>query len=748
MKIRILLVLAYLCYSLGHAQSTLIPRTTGVVGDPEALVRQALKDGTVKPDQIPNRLKSEPSSLSSPEKSVTKFDTNQVESPLDPSEIWARQEQERLENSKLSLDTTRFETKLILNGPQISAHMQLEDTPGTYVLKAGDEVELSLWGQVERREVSTLDASGLAQFSGVGRVQLSGKTIASAERVLMQRFQPIQSGMAEGQVSMSLQVTRKAPIQVMVMGEAAKPGIYTVPAMTTAFQLLLKSKGPNAIGSVRNMMIRRNKTRIPIDLYELLLQGESSPKWQLQNGDVLYLPKAQSLVEMRGEVHRPGKYELKRSEGSDVLLKFAGGAKSNASRHGLMVERWGDMGRRELITVQGAAYVLGNQRVAMRDGDRITLSNSVEELENIVVIKGSVKYPGAYTWNAGLNISQLIQLAGGYNSEAFRRMAVLIQKDSLTGKSQLKSLDLAGKGLQAMLRPQDTLEIFNRDSMLTRFEVEISGAVRKPGKYAFVQGMTVKDLMLLAGGVLPEWELSRVQIERVNSNGSLQVSSVRLDTAVMDSVFELEPKDRVVFFRDPNWRNQEIVALSGAFMRPGRFSKSSVGERLGDFLRRLGELDSSAYIRGAHFFRKRDTTYYQIALDLNAALKGDTIHNIVLEDGDSLFIPRRQVSVTIQGEVLSAGDVLYREDFWIDDYIRRAGGFTHNADEERVVLTYASGEKISASRATRAPDPGSVIDVPTKPERPVGQTLQYAQIVTASVATLITAIAVYIGATK
>lgn len=651
----------------------------------------------------------------------------------------------------LPVDTSRFETRLFAKQNREFFTAPSLGPNGNYRIKPGDAFNLNLWGETEKSQFIEVSPTGSAVIPGIGAVGVSGKSTADLSQMLKQKLGTVYSGLATGKTQLSIDVVRMSPVKVYVMGEAARPGAYIFPANSSLFQALYKAHGPSAVGSVRNMILKRGGKSYAVDFYPFFFEGKQPVGSDLRDGDILVLPKAKKLVEAKGEFGRPSIYELKNEEGLSELIRYAGGASAKASRKTLVIERIFEDDRSDFVNVESASqYFNGKGQFRLQNFDKVIAFESNEESKSYFSLGGAAKYPGRFAYKNNMNLSLALKVSGGFLSESYKERLEVYRKAE-NGQWQVYPLNQS-EFSTFMLAPRDSIHIYSRDSLNVNQYVNISGSVRKAGTYNYVQGMSAKDLILQAGGQTPEWENGKVQIERVNNKGEFQVIQADLNGETP----ELLPKDRLVLLSNPNSREQEVISLSGAFVRPGKYGKAERAETLGAFLKRTGQFQANAYVGGARFYRSflhpedtsmascllkqrtaktlassadstafndslkvvcakqfdkiRDSLIRPIPLNLGAIIAGKEL-DLALQDGDSLFVPTKPISVHVRGAVLSPGEVLFEEGKSESYYIRRAGGFTHNADEDRIVITYANGQKTKSGWFTDNPDAGAEVFV-------------------------------------
>lgn len=589
-----------------------------------------------------------------------------------------------------------------------------------YVLGAGDEITVSLWGDKEKEYALVLNAEGKIFLEGVGLVPLAGSNLTEAQAVLKERLAKIYSGIGRGTSHVDVSLGKAGPIKVFVLGEVKVPGGYVFTGNTSILSAMYFAQGPTDVGTVRNLQLTRGGKKYSLDLYQYLIYGQVISPNVLRDGDILFSNRAEILAQVDGDVGRPATYELKKGEGIKELIEFAGNLNPTAARQKITLQRIFPGGKADYIDLPPPQdFLAGKARFDLQDGDKIRIEKSTEASENFVTISGPVKYPGIFGYEGIKTVQDLVRKAGGLKEDAFlgRAHVVRFRPD---GSSQLFAYSLDSTSIDSIgLQPEDNVLLYSLKDMYIPDSVTVSGAVFYPGKYEFREGMTVKDLVMQAGGFLPEHESGRILLFRGEARDQ-KVEQLVLNTAEGLDKYSgteyLRPRDFVQVPVDPRWYDKEVVTLSGLLLRPGKYPLLHPGEQLASVLQRAGGFKPNAYVEGSRFFRSKDSVG-RVGVDIKKALaqpKGKS--NISLVGGDSIFVPERLNTVKIIGEVGFETSVLFKEGASVDYYIQRAGGFTRRSEKDRVVLQYANGETSSDGYFNRNPDAGSVIYVPQGPE--------------------------------
>jgi protein involved in polysaccharide export with SLBB domain len=612
-----------------------------------------------------------------------------------------------------------------------------------YVLGPGDKVTLSLWGDQERQYLLTVNTNGKAFVEGIGLVQVGGYTVADAEKRLTAKLATIYSGIDNNTTHAELSSVQAGPIRVFILGEVQQPGAYTFSGNTGVFSALYQAKGPSPIGNIRSIELRRGSQVYQLDLYDYLLKGILPSPSHLQDGDILRLKRAHSLVTIQGDIGRPDIYELKKGEGVKDLIQYAGQLNPSAATQSIRIERILPSGQIEPITIETPqTYMSGQKKFDLQDGDRVFIETSSELSKYYVEVAGSVKYPGKYAWSKGTTVASLLKSAGGLQEGAFLGR-IHVVRPKIDGSSTLFSYSLDTTSLQQItLEGRDYVSLYSEKDMHVPDSVEVSGAIHFPGKYPFHKGMTPEDLILLAGGALPDHHESAVIFRSNTQDRSVQELKVpiHLGKDTRNSTIALQPKDFVLLPEKPQTYLKEIVTLSGQFEFPGQYSLAYPGESLVSVIQRAGGLKKTAYAGGMRFHRHKNDVG-RMGINLVKALEkpNKDPNNVGMLHGDSVHVPEQMYSVKVVGAVGTPTSVLYREGEDIHYYIKRAGGYLHNSHKSATVLEYANGESVAKNNIYRDPDAGSVITVPFVSDEDRMQAWHDANVVITPITAVITA---------
>ena len=655
-------------------------------------------------------------------------------------------------------------------------------TPQDYRLGPGDEVIIDVWGANQTTLRETISPDGYINIPNLGPILLNGMDIARATEYLKQKLAQIYAASAEN-IQVSLGNART--IQVNVMGEVVQPGTYALSSFSTVFHALYRAGGVTAIGSLRNVMVSRNgKVIAHLDVYPFILKGKNADDIRLQEGDMVIVPPYDALVEIQGKVKRPMIYEMKSDESMETLLKYAGNFSADAYRnHVSVIRRSGK--EYSVATVDRNDFT----RFRVQDGDVVTVDSILNRYANRLEIKGAVYHPGVYEFSGKLNtVRQLVEKAEGIMADAFTARAVLYrQRENLTSEVLPVNIEgiLAGTSPDIPLRKNDVLYIPSIHDLKDRGNIHIFGEVGNPGEYPYADNMTLEDLIITAGGLKEAASIVRVDIaRRVKDTQSLQMTDTigqnfsfgLKDGFVIDGKpgFVLQPYDQVFVRRSPNYHEQQHVTVNGEVLYHGIYTLTDKNERISKLIAKAGGVTNYAYVRGAKLTRianeeerKRmqdvikmmrkelgagaidslglevDSTF-TVGIDLEAALENPgSDADIVLREGDVIFIPEYVNTVKISGAVMMENTVSFKEGEDIRYYLSQAGGYGQNAKKSKKFIIYMNGQIAKVKRNGKAQiEPGCEIVVPNKRRRVGrgGEILGYASSLT-SLGTMIATLA-------
>lgn len=636
-------------------------------------------------------------------------------------------------------------------------------TPKTYIIGPDDELQLDIYGNNISSQKLIVSPEGMVSVKYAGQVNLSGLSIAQATGILKARLLKFYPSLGNGSTQIQITLGSMRSIQVMVIGAVKKPGTITLPSIATLFNALYASGGPADNGSFRNIeLVRDNKILSVADLYDFILKGDQTSNLPLRDNDVIRVPFAKIQVNLEGALNRTGIFEVKSTESLQQAIDFAGGFLSNAFKGRITGSRYTNT-ERKVIDIAKEGF----SSFALQNGDALSVNTVVEKYENRVFITGAVSKPGAYALDKSLDIKALIGKAQGLAEGAFIGRASLVRTKEDQSK-EFVDIDLRkhlSNEQSIALQKEDLLQVYFIQELKDIPTVTIVGAVRKGGDFIYEDSLTLQGLILKAGGLSENALVTNIEIGRrkkgVNQNQLnaeiAEIISVRLDkhlNKVFDDVF-LSPYDNVSVRVDPEVVPQKKISASGLVLLPGSYTMLSNADPLSSLIIRSGGLlpnaDSSAaklyrrnmgiaskeVVRVAKANVKSDSTaivedeaneidipIIEVTIDIKSAiLSPGSKDDILLEEGDELFVPQINYVVNVAGEVQKSISVQYSSSFNLRKYIDQAGGFSFSANRSRTFVIYPNGKSgiikrpLGIFRINPKITPGSIVFVPKKNEK-------------------------------
>ena len=501
--------------------------------------------------------------------------------------------------------------------------------PADYTLGPGDEVRVQLFGKRNDSFNFIVTREGEINFPETGPVGVAGLSFGELRDLIQERVSEQMIG-----VTASVTMGQVRTIRVFVLGDVERPGSYVVTGLSTMMNALFVGGGVAESGSLRNVQLKRGgRTIQTLDVYDLLLHGDSRRDARLQSNDVLFVPPRGATVAVGGEVQRPAIYELAGEKSIDQVVALAGGLTATAYAATARIERIDTSGGRSVHTVD--LRTAADRQAGVRNGDRVTIDPLPEDvLTDHVTLAGHVQRPGPYEWRPGMRLTDLIRSVNDLKPDADRHYVLIRRQADRTGPIDVFSADLAaalaapGGPDDPMLQNLDSATVFDigsgRAAVMTPLlrqlrqqavygeparEVEIGGMVHAPGTYPLEDGMRVSDL-IRAGGNLNESayglsaEITRYEVE-AGTRRVIDLQEVDLAAVLAGDPganIQLEPFDQVSIRQVSQWRRKGSVTIQGEVQFPGRYTIEP-GEKLSSVLARAGGLTSLAFPEGSVFLR-------------------------------------------------------------------------------------------------------------------------------------------------
>ena len=646
--------------------------------------------------------------------------------------------------------------------PSFEPNMSLA-TPLNYVLGPNDQIAISVYGVQEYSGDLLVSAEGNISIPNVGLIRVAGLTIeAATQKIKNTMGSTVYTYLRSGGSKIAVTLSKIRTIKVTIIG-ANRPATYRLSSLATVFNALYVSGGPTAFGSFREIeLLRDNKLFKKIDLYRMLLNGDQSDNVGLKDNDVIRIPSYKTRVSIEGQVKRPGIFEVLPNENFANILAFASGFTDTAYQASVKVYAQTNK-ERQIKDLQEAQYNNYQPQI----GDVFVVSKILNRFSNRVKIAGAVYRPDVFELTSNLKVADLIRRADGLTEDAYTGRAQIIRlQEDLT--RSVVSFDVA-KALNGdatnniLLNREDQVVITSKLDLRDSLNVSIQGEIRKPGSFEFTQGLTLKDLILQAGG-FTDAAFRSIEIARLIKRDSIEQKDFRAaeiistevdgDISTAAASIKLTPFDVVTVKRKAGYTLPESVRISGQVQYPGPYALSARNERVSAILKRAGGYTADAFIEGAYLVhnktaeekkkeeeaierskkilkdstgieeleKEKAITFIKVPLNLTGILNNPgSEEDIVLKVGDEIFIPKYDGQIKVGGAVLLTTQVPYSKNNSFDNYISAAGGYSADAIKRKAYIVYANGEASRSSKFlffTTRPKvkPGSEIIVPKKAE--------------------------------
>lgn len=636
-------------------------------------------------------------------------------------------------------------------------------TPRNYQIGPGDELIVDVFGMSENTMRLKVSPEGIIRIPNVGQVPVGGQTIENAEKNIQKRLTSIYSTINSGQTRVAVSLGNIRSIKVFIVGEAQRPGTYTLSSLSSVFNALYACGGPSTTtGSMRNIKVMRGDKEVAsVDLYGFLLKGQMENNITLQDQDVVYIPTYTNRVSVKGSVKHNGLFEMKDGETLTDLISFCGGFTDDAYVDRISVIRNSE-NERSVADIQKELF----SSFIPKSGDEFSIDKILDRFSNRVQIHGGVFRPGIYALSQSMTLKDLVDKADGLKENAYmQRASILRLKDDLTPELiSFNVSDLIDGKYNIELKKEDVVTIGSNEDFERDKQVSIYGQVLEPGSFPFYENMTLKDLIFMAKGFTEYAAMDRIEVTRrvlneeklKGENEKIEVFTLSIDKDLKSDGedFLLMPKDVVSVRILEGLEDLSSMQVLGEVRLPGSYAIISKKERISDVMKRAGGFSSFAYPKAAFLIRnsKRSTAERMRDLKLIEALSnmadgdekedlkksllsrtdmvGIELQNIIdhpgsetdlfIEKGDIIFVSKQLQTVSISGAVQVPGMAVYTGRSF-RKYVSMSGGFSQNADKKHSYVAYANGSVAATKRflwikSYPKMEPGAHIYVPEKPK--------------------------------
>jgi protein involved in polysaccharide export with SLBB domain len=600
-----------------------------------------------------------------------------------------------------------------------------------YIMGIGDNITVRVYGLQEQKTSAVVNREGNIFLPYGGKCKIVGLTVLQAEALIKNTL--IKKGfasLASGESNVSISLEDYHSIQVVVWG-ATEPGSYTLPAMSTIFDVLYLAKGPGVNRSYRTVQVIRNQKRIAeLDLYDFLTKGTSNNNIALQTGDIVFVPYYEKRVRLRGEVKTPAVFELKGKETLKEVFEYAGGFTEIAYQNTIQVMRYGQEGK-EFYTLNKSFL----DTFTILGGEIVDIQSINNEDKFKIELVGSIKRPGFYSGTGNNTLNDIIKQAGGLDFGTVKN-TVLIRRDDKNGLFHYVRYSLQAvldEKLSVYMYDRDVIYFMDSGEMNYREEVQILGQVRNPGNYKYGENLSLGDLLFIAGGFKSKALSNKVILSRKVQDQNILAEVLQIETQPdywnNTTLFgiQLMPGDVVSTYENPLIREQVYVTVEGEVNNPGVYPIDNRSQNLFDIFKRVGgvtdygNLEEAVILRPLFKTVNSEQTSKNKNKLLNEIYKNDTVSQsdtilrerqfdtialanlntkfdivkimelITVEPGDRFVVPKRVNTVRISGEVYNPNLIFYNPTVNFKEYITLGGGLTSNADLSNAFVSYSNG---------------------------------------------------------
>ena len=552
-----------------------------------------------------------------------KRNLNQTSSSSDERQVVQLEGDDVFLSGDSSSSISAYEKKIfgyeVFNNKQVNFTPNLNmATPRDFIIGPSDQLVIQIYGIAQGNFTLNVSPEGKINIPNVGVLQVGSLSIDAAKSAIRQKLATRYPGLTGANPSTFVMVTigNIRSIKVNMVGELNNPGTYQLPAFATVFNALYIAGGPSPKGSFRKVQVfRANRLLTEIDLYEFLTKGITRKNIRLEDNDVILVPTYTQRIELKGEVRREGLYEPLLTESLTQIIAVAGGFSERAYQKNVSVQRLTDE-QQQLLTVEQNQF----NQFDFRDGDVIVVGETLKRFANRVQIVGAINFDGDYELKDGMNVKDLINQAGGLKADALLERATLYRTlPNLEQKIIPLDLQKALSGdpqYNLALQREDYLDISSIYDSRRLFFVKLEGEVNNTGVFPYAENMTIKDLLLKAGGFKATASVKGIEIIRRNKDDLSAIATViKLDidrNYIIDNNSQtviLEPFDVIFVRTQANLRPYQYAYVNGEAQRTGQFALDKPIVLVSELLERAGGPAVSGDLKGAVLLRR--TIFYK-----------------------------------------------------------------------------------------------------------------------------------------
>jgi protein involved in polysaccharide export with SLBB domain len=569
----------------------------------------------------------------------------------------------------MATELRQFGYDLFGSGPASFTPAENVPVGPEYVIGPGDEIKITVWGKIDGQWIVTVDRDGTISLPQLGTIGVAGLTFSELKEQLFREMSRNYTGF-----EMNVGLGSLRTMRIYLVGNARKPGAYTLSSLSTIVSALFETGGPAKSGSLRNLELRRNGKPVAVfDMYDFLIKGDKTKDARLLPEDVIFIPPIGKVAAIAGNVNNPAIYEIKDEKTITGLIGLAGGLNALAFEGRVQIERIVDNSRQTVF--ESDIATLKDKEVPVESGDVVKIFQIVKD-KKTVKLAGAVQREGDFGFSPGMTVKDLVDLAGGLQYFAYSKEAELtrVHVTDEGPKTEKIMIDLekalAGETESNMeLKGDDYLFIRTVPEWRLYRIVKLSGEVKFPGNYTIRKGERLSSLFERAGGFTDKAYLRGAVFLRASVQEAQQ-------TRLTESIDRLEQhmlsssllETQTALSAEEVARQKTLQSQQAALLAKMRSAKP------------LGRLT--------------------IRLEENIETFAGSTFDVELEEGDSIFIPDRPASVNVMGSLYNPTAFIYNPEASVSDYIQMAGGLTEEAEDDNIFVLKADGSAVSRQQSS------------------------------------------------
>jgi len=610
--------------------------------------------------------------------SSSKVDTAATVTPVYPRDVQFAKNVDKTpvideitKNNKL----TPFGYDVFANAPSTFSPLSDIAIPASYIIGTGDKISIQIFGKENITLELDVNREGDIVLPSHGPFAVASLSFVEMKKLLTTKIKAKIIG-----VDVVIGLASLRSMRVFVLGDAFKPGPYTLSSLSSITHALFAAGGISNIGSLRKIQLKRvGKLITTLDLYDLLIHGDSTNDLMLQSGDVVFIPPVEKIVSVSGLVRRPAIYELGEGDTFKNVLSMAGGALPSAYLKYTEVKRYSDNSYSRIINIDLSNELDLSNKV--NSGDVIEIKETdyirtpkIPSIANAIVLEGAVTKPGKYQWFKGQKIADVLPEIETYSLlEADLEYAVVVREINNAREinvlqfSLSKALADLNSSDNLLLKPKDTILIFTHASSIAEAKKEknvnnsiddIKNDINAPKNVDILSSFSRQRLLLPIIDKLKRQSAAGQPLQLVEIDGEVKYPGVYplVDNARVDS----------------------LISAAGGYLESAYLSRAELTRNK---------------IEGIELKKSSKN------IELSAIIKGDISANILLHSKDRLNIHKipswsENLTVELKGEFVFPGRYTIRRGETLSDIITKAGGFTQFAHQEASVFTRVKLKKM------------------------------------------------------